>query len=125
MEFRQSRPIYLQIADHVAEEILNGKWGPGERIPSVRELSESIEVNPNTVMRAYAHLQDQDIIQNQRGIGYFAAQGAEEKIRSGKKDRFVGKELPLLFDTMELLDMSFDDLRTLYTEYRQKQEVQR
>jgi GntR family transcriptional regulator len=125
MEFRQSRPIYLQIADHIAEEILNGKWRPGERIPSVRELSVSVEVNPNTVMRAYAYLQDQGIIQNQRGIGYFAAQGAEEKIRSWKRQRFVGRELPLLFDTMKLLDMSFDDLKTLFAEYRQKQEKER
>ena len=79
MEFRQNRPIYLQIADLIADDILNGKWQPGARIPSVRELSVSVEVNPNTAMRAYAYLQDQGIIVNRRGIGYFAAQGAVQR----------------------------------------------
>ena len=50
MEFTASQAIYLQIADQICERILCGQWKEGERIPSVREMGESIQVNPNTVM---------------------------------------------------------------------------
>ena len=73
MEFRETQSIYLQIADYVCEKILLKEWPPGERIPSVRELAIQLEVNPNTVMRTYEFLQNESIIFNQRGIGFFAA----------------------------------------------------
>ena len=76
MQFRESQAIYLQIADFVCEKILLKEWKAEERIPAVRELAIQLEVNPNTVMRTYEFLQQQEIIYNQRGIGYFVAQGA-------------------------------------------------
>ena len=114
MEFRQNQAIYLQIADHVNERILSGTWAEGERIPSIREMSEEIEVNPNTVMRSYGYLQDLGIIYNQRGIGYFVAQDAYRKTLELKKKNFIRRELPRIFRTMDLLHLSCDDLRDLY-----------
>ncbi|HEV3326742.1 MAG TPA: GntR family transcriptional regulator, partial [Puia sp.] len=73
MQFRESQAIYLQIADYVCERILLKEWPPGDRVPSVRELAVLLEVNPNTVMRTYEFLQQQAILFNQRGIGFFAA----------------------------------------------------
>ena len=70
MQFRESRAIYLQIADYICERILLKQWKTDERIPAVRELAVQLEVNPNTVMRTYEFLQSQNIIQNQRGIGF-------------------------------------------------------
>ena len=116
MEFRQNQPIYLQIADHVNERILSGSWGEGGRIPSIREMSEAIEVNPNTVMRSYNYLQDLGIIHNQRGIGYFVAEGAYHKILELKKRSFIRRELPR---TMDLLNLTCEDLRSLYREHAQ------
>jgi GntR family transcriptional regulator len=113
MEFHQNYPIYLQIADIMCENILRGEWKPGERIPSIRELAESIEVNPNTVMRTYGYMQDQGIIQNQRGIGYFLADGAVQATRGLAKRIFVDRDLPRVFRTMELLGLGFDDLKEL------------
>src|SRR5271169_1688117 len=66
MEFQESQAIYLQIADMLCENVLRGSWKPGDRVPSIRELAESIAVNPNTVVRAYSYLQDHGIIYNQR-----------------------------------------------------------
>ena len=60
MEFHKKDAIYLQIADLMCERILRGTWPENERIPSVRELAVSLEVNPNTVMRTYAYLQEHD-----------------------------------------------------------------
>ena len=114
MEFRQDRAIYLQIADMVFENILSGRWKPGGRIPSIRDLAMSIAVNPNTVMRTYAYLQEQGIIQNQRGIGYFASDRALETTRELARRNFISRELPHVWKTMDLLGMSFDGLEELY-----------
>ena len=76
MEFKDSQAIYLQIADHICEQVLLNKWQPEERIPSVRELAVMLEVNPNTVMRTCELLQQQEIIYNKRGIGYFISNDA-------------------------------------------------
>lgn len=114
MEFHQSYPIYLQIADIMCGNILQGDWRPGERIPSIRELAESIEVNPNTVMRTYGYMESQGIIHNQRGIGFFLVDRAVATTRELKKHIFVDRDLPQVFKTMELLGMGFDDLKQLY-----------
>ena len=113
MEFRQNQAIYLQIADHISERILSGTWAEGERIPSIREMSEDIAVNPNTVMRSYSYLQDLGIIYNQRGIGYFVAEGAHQKTLELKKKNFIRRELPRIFRTMDLLHLTCEDLRVL------------
>ena len=65
-----------------------------DRIASVREFAVEIEVNPNTVMRAYSYLQDEGIIYNKRGIGYFVGEESMEKVMSLKKNDFIKKELP-------------------------------
>ncbi len=114
MEFHQDQAIYLQIADIICENILTESWKEGDRIPSIRELSVSIEVNPNTAMRSYSYLQELGIIFNQRGIGYFVAGRAREITLELKKNNFVNRELPRIFKTMDLLHLSFDDLAELY-----------
>ncbi len=119
MEFRQNEAIYLQIADLACENVLSGGWKPGDRVPSVRELAGEIEVNPNTVVRTYAYLQDQGIIVNQRGLGYYVADRAPEVTRELMRRTFVSRDLPRTFRTMDLLGMGMDELRGLY-EVRQR-----
>ncbi len=118
MEFKDTQAIYIQIADYINEQILLGKWLPEERIPSVRELAVSLEVNPNTVMRTCELLQQQDIIFNKRGIGYFIQPDAVKKIMQSKKDAFVSNELPQFFQNLYLLEMSLDDLKPYYDQFR-------
>ena len=119
MEFQESQAIYLQIADMLCENVLRGAWKPGDRIPSIRELAESIAVNPNTVVRTFSYLQEHGIIHNQRGIGYFVAENAPEITRDLERKRFLDRELPRVFRTMKLLEIGFDELRKLYTEAKQ------
>ncbi len=68
MNFKESKAIYLQIADRICDEILLGQFAEEERIPSVREYATIVEVNANTVMRSFDYLQSQNIIYNKRGI---------------------------------------------------------
>ena len=110
MEFSQPKGIYQQIADQIRDRILAGEWRGGERIPSVRELATNIGVNPNTVNKSYQALLDREIIENQRGIGYFVALDARQRILDELKAEFVRDELPRLFKTMSVLGMTLDDL---------------
>jgi GntR family transcriptional regulator len=110
MEFSQPKGIYQQIADQIRDRILAGEWHSGERIPSIRELATSIGVNPNTVTKSYQALLDREVIENQRGIGYFVALDAKQKILDEMRAEFVRDELPRVFRTMSVLGITLDDL---------------
>ena len=114
MDFKRQKAIYMQIADYILENILARKIQQGEKIQSVREMAATVQVNPNTIQRSYNYLQEQEIIVNQRGIGFFVADDALEKTQSLKKSSFVKQELPQVFKTMNLLEMNFDDLKEIY-----------
>ncbi|MCF7885235.1 MAG: GntR family transcriptional regulator [Candidatus Marinimicrobia bacterium] len=122
MKFKNDRPIYIQIEKFIRENILKGKWGSDDRVPSIRELAVDMEVNPNTVMRAYSELQDQDIIYNKRGIGYFINENARKKVMQQSKKNFLQKQLPQVFNQMELLNINFNELEEYYREYETKGE---
>lgn len=117
MRFSSANAIYLQIAESIFDKILLSEWTEGERIPSVREFAVSIEVNPNTVMRTYTHLQDLKIIFNKRGIGFFVSDGAQGRIKKILRKQFFEKNLPEFFKAIDLLDINLDSLAEEYQAY--------
>jgi GntR family transcriptional regulator len=114
MNFIESQSIYIQITEFVKEQIILDKWLKEEKIPSVRELAADLQVNPNTVMRAYDFLQQQGIIYNRRGIGNFVSPDAGSVILTSRKEKFLKSELPVMFNNMLLLGIGFDELKGLY-----------
>lgn len=114
MDFSNHKAIYLQIAELICEKILLGQFREDERIPSVRELAVQIEVNPNTVMRTYEFLQTKEILCTKRGVGFFVAGDGKQKSTDFRKDEFLQNELPKLFKTAILLNISFDELKEKY-----------
>jgi DNA-binding transcriptional regulator YhcF (GntR family) len=120
MQFRDSQPIYLQIADFVCEKILLKEWPPGERIPSVRELAVLLEVNANTILRTYEFLEQKSLIFNQRGIGFFAAKDALPQATRYRKELFIEKDLPQVFRSMFLLNMDLDELKAGYEKFKKQ-----
>jgi DNA-binding transcriptional regulator YhcF (GntR family) len=92
----------------------------------VRNLSASailpwrLQVNPNTVQRAYDFLQQKDIISNRRGVGYFIESDAEKKIKTYRKEIFLDNELPQLFKNMFLLGISLKEMEIKYKKYIDK-----
>lgn len=118
MEFKENEAIYLQIASYVSENILLGKWPVDDKIPSVRDLAGELQVNPNTVMRTYEFLQNQEVIYNKRGIGFFVASDSIAKIKTYRKERFLQQELPTFFRNVFLLDISLDELQRRYEEFK-------
>ncbi len=120
MNFKESKPIYLQIADRIMDEILQARYGEEGRIPSVREYAAEMEVNANTVMRSYDYLQQQQVIFNRRGIGYFVSSGAVDTIRTLRRRLFMDEELPEFFGKIKLLDIPMQRIAELYESYRNK-----
>ena len=117
MKFKESKSIYLQIADRICDEILQGQYKEEERIPSVREYAATVEVNANTVVRSFDYLQGQDIIYNKRGLGYFVASEGRERILELRKEVFMKEELPEFFRQLKTLDISMKDVEKLYKDY--------
>ena len=121
MKFKESKSIYLQIADRICDEILQGQYTEEERILSVREYAATVEVNANTVVRTYDYLQGQEIIYNKRGIGYFVATGARELIHSLRKDIFLKEELDYFFRQIKTLDIPIEEITDIYREFCKKE----
>lgn len=107
-DFRQDKAIYLQMYEGACDDILSGRYGPGDRIPSVRELSERLEVNTNTVVRAYDQLVRRGIVHTRRGMGYFVSEQARELILADRRREFMDERLPELFRQMRLLGIPMD-----------------
>jgi GntR family transcriptional regulator len=123
MRFNSSPAIYLQIADYVYDSVLAERWKPGDRIPSVRDLAVSLEVNPNTVMRTFSMLQNEGVINNQRGIGFFLSADAVEKVRRARIKDFYENVLPDVFRTMSLLGIAADDLAGRFSAFQERTEA--
>ena len=104
MDFKETQAIYLQIVDLVCDHIVTGKWKAQERIPSVRELGVQLEVNPNTVMRAYDYLQAREIICNKRGVGFFVTEGASKQITESD----IFRRMSLLAIPIELVVVEYE-----------------
>jgi len=112
-----SQAIYLQIVEYVCEQIILGNWPVEEKIPSVRELGVALEVNPNTVMRSYEVLKNEQIIFDKRGIGNFVDISGPERALRYLQNEFTTKALPQVFKTMYLLKMGVEDLKAPFDRY--------
>jgi DNA-binding transcriptional regulator YhcF (GntR family) len=99
------------------DDIVAGRYRPDERIPSVRDFAAVSEVNANTVVRAYEHLEKSEIIYNKRGLGYFVASDAVEKVVAARREEFFATEMTYFFNRLKTMDMSADELASRYRKY--------
>lgn len=119
---RSSTPIYEQIIIKIKELILKGVLEPGDKLPSVRELSGIITANPNTVSKAYAELERQKVIETIRGRGTFVAENYKPKIQEDrmealkedlKKVILEAKYMGLTKDELvDIMDIYYEELST-------------
>ncbi len=117
MEFKGSKPIYLQITDGIMDQILDGTYPPDSRLPSVREYATKVEVNANTVMRSYDWLQQQAVIFNRRGIGFFVLPEAKKRILEMRRNVFFRDEAMYFFNRLKSFGLSPDDVARMYAQY--------
>ncbi len=86
-----ARPIYVQIGEQVKFAVAAGVLRPGELVPSVRELSKRLVVNPNTVARAYRELQAEGLLESVRGTGLQVGANALERCRADRREIVRGR----------------------------------
>ena len=99
LDLKSRKSIYEQVRDQLKEQIMTGQMATGEKLPSVRELSKSITVNPNTVQKAYRELERQGYVYTTSGVGTFVADRSE-----------IHADLPALQKAQENLDDAFRQL---------------
>lgn len=109
MQFNNDKPIYLQLADRLSDDIVDGKYNDDDRVPSVREFGMCFEVNTNTAMKAYDMLSRDNVIYNRRGLGYFVTPDAREKIMESRRNEFMTSVLPGVFRQMRMLGIGIEE----------------
>jgi hypothetical protein len=117
MNFNDNKPIYLQIADSLMDSIVRGDLPDESRLPSVRDYAIEAGVNPNTVMRTFVWLQQQELIYMKRGIGYFVASNAADRILQMRKEYFFDHEANYFFDRLSSFGISPEQLMNAYTDF--------
>ncbi len=108
--WNDSAPIYQQLADRLAVQLLDGSPPEGEALPSVRHLASQYLINPLTVTRALQALVDNELIESRRGVGMYVRSGARERLLKAKREQFLHTEWPQLRDKLRRLGLSAQDL---------------
>jgi GntR family transcriptional regulator len=106
MQFRidptSSLPIYRQLRNQVRQAVARGRLQPDDRLPSVRELSRSLVVNPNTVARVFTELEREGLIHTRPGLGVFVAHPKAELTKRVRRERLVELIDSLLTEAVHL-----------------------
>lgn len=110
IRFEEGIPIYQQIVAHIKAQMMNGSLKAGDKLPSVRELAETYQVNPNTIQRVFMELEKDQLTYSERGIGNFVRkdQGLMEELKQEEVDRitqdFIHHMVDLGFDGGGILE---------------------
>ncbi len=111
MEFKfdNQRPIYIQLVEQLQLYVVSGKIPPGEKLPSVRDLAMQAQVNPNTMQRALAELEDLRLIHTERTNGKYITEDQRliykfrEKYASLKTEKYFNEMRELGFSDLEII----------------------
>ncbi len=119
LTLNQNTPIYQQIIDEFKRRIARGELGPGDRIPSQRELATMIQVNPNTVQRAYREMEQAQISETLRGQGTFICN--DSTLVASIRDEMAKDALDAFVQEMRALGYSCEQVtRMVQTAYDQE-----
>ena len=111
-----SRPIFEQVTEQIKFAIAAGTVRTDEMIPSVRELSKQLAINPNTVARAYRQLQDEGLISLRRGMGLAVNEGAQMECRTQRK-KFFQQKFKAFLDEAARSRLNPEELQEIISSY--------
>jgi len=106
--FDENKPIYIQIMDLIKKQMISKELLPGERLPSVRDISKQLEVNPNTVQRAYVEMEREMLVYTKRGQGTFIVDEPEVVLKL--RQEMVLDRVEKFVKEMEEFGFSHDEL---------------
>ena len=105
--FDNDRPIYIQLVEKLKIEIISGKLKIGERLPSVRELALMVRVNPNTMQKALAELEDDGLIFTERTNGKFVTQ--DQKLIEKMKKQLAKEKVNHYLNDMKDIGITYEE----------------
>lgn len=105
--FDNERPIYVQLVEMIRIDIVSGKLKKGERLPSVRDLALAMKVNPNTMQKALAELEQEKLIYTERTNGKFVTD--DENLIEQVKKELAKEKVNTYINSMKNIGISFED----------------
>ena len=106
-------PLFVQIAEQLADDIVDGTLAEGARVPSTNELAAFYRINPATAAKGINVLVDEAVLEKRRGIGMFVAAGAQEQLRAGRRKRFAEQYVDPMLAEANRLRIDTDTLVSL------------
>ncbi|MEC9490232.1 MAG: GntR family transcriptional regulator [Halanaerobiales bacterium] len=109
IDFNAAYPIYEQVIDEIKKEIVRGELNSGDKLPSQRKLARKIEVNPNTVQRAYREMEQRGLVETKRGRGTFIKDDDQVMVEIKKEmaetavSNFIDEMISLGFEKENIL----------------------
>ncbi len=108
--WNDTQPIFIQIRQRIIDLILSGQADPDEALPSVRQISSELAVNPLTVTKSYQSLVELGVVEKRRGLGMFLAPDAREKLLKHERDKFLNEEWPRISARINALGLDVGQL---------------
>jgi len=104
------RPIYLQVREHIEDQIINDQLKSGDQAPSTNQLVNFFKINHATVSKGINQLVEEEILYKKRGIGMFVAEGAREKLVEKRRQAFIEDYIVTLVHEAEKLGISDEQI---------------
>lgn len=110
LNFDSEKPIYLQLAEGIEDDILKGIFGEETQVPSTTEISVAMKINPATAGKGVNLLVDEGILYKKRGVGMFVSEGAWQKVADKRKESFFENYIVRLLEEAEKLNISRQEI---------------
>lgn len=109
-DWKKDQPIYRQLRDQIAAQILSNDFKEGEPLPSVRNIAVELQINPLTANKAYQELVDENLLEKRRGLGMYVKKGARERLLLAERKRFLEDDWTAIAKRMSLLGITLEEL---------------
>ena len=109
-QWNDSQPIYWQLKERTIAMILDGTLAEGDALPSVRTVASDFQLNPITVSKSYQALVDDELVEKRRGLGMFVREGAQQKLTSSERQKFLNEEWPAMVTRISQLGLDVNEL---------------
>jgi GntR family transcriptional regulator len=119
LDFRSDKPIYIQLAESIEDDILKGIFEEESQIPSTTEMSVNLKINPATSAKGVGLLVDENIVYKKRGVGMFVSTGAKQIIGEKRRNAFYKDFVLTLLDEAKKLNISQSDLISMIERSKQ------
>lgn len=113
MDFGSEKPLYLQLAEAVEDDILKGIFAEESQVPSTTEISVNFKINPATAAKGVNLLVDEGIIYKKRGVGMFVCSGAKGKITAKRRDAFYENYVLALLEEAKKLKIEKNEIMAM------------